>query len=113
VTDGPRLTAETQVRDGIAVVVLAGEVDLSTAEAFRTALAGPPGAREVVADLRGITFMDSSGVLAIDGARRQAAAAGRGLRFRPGFGESVRLVLSLTGLLEALPMTEENAEAGP
>jgi anti-anti-sigma factor len=111
-TRGPRLAVTTAERDGATMVVISGEVDMATAGAFREALAQRRAAPEVVADLSGITFMDSSGVRAIDDALREVAQDGRRLVFLPQFGDSVRMVLSLTGVLDALPVEARSRTGG-
>jgi anti-sigma B factor antagonist len=45
---------------GIAVVVLAGELDMAATAAFRTRVDAAAGARGLVLDLSGVTFIDSS-----------------------------------------------------
>ena len=55
--------------DGVAVVAVAGEIDLTNADAMRAALEGT-ATLAVVLDLSAVTFLDSSGIRAIDLARR-------------------------------------------
>jgi anti-sigma B factor antagonist len=53
---------------GVAVVAVAGEIDVATSEAFEDALAGSVRDRDeagVVVDLTQVTFMDSSGLSAL------------------------------------------------
>jgi anti-anti-sigma factor len=59
-------------------VLAAGEVDLSTAGALRDQLADllDVGWRDVLADLREVTFMDSSGVHVLLDADQRARSAG-------------------------------------
>ncbi len=71
-----------QTVEGVAVVVVAGEVDLATVPELRDALsrviASVP--RGVVVDLAAVEFMDASGVGALVGAATEAARTG--VRFR-------------------------------
>ena len=75
-TSGPHIC--TELTDGVHVVSVAGELDLSAASAFREALtqATSPGARLVV-DLSAAPFVDSVGVGAILRARRRLGVGGR------------------------------------
>ena len=58
--------AEVIYRDGAAVVVVRGDVDLATAASFRAALdAAVDGCGRVEVDLRDTTFMDSTGLAAL------------------------------------------------
>ncbi|CAL9335326.1 Anti-sigma-B factor antagonist [Streptomyces sp. enrichment culture] len=67
--------------DGVRVLTLAGEIDHTTAGVFRRALAAEDGcARRTVLDLRGVTFMDSSGINVLVAANNAARAHGGWLR---------------------------------
>jgi len=52
-------------RDGIAVLVLEGELDLITAPTLVTALAEHPRGQPIIVDLTQLTFIDSAGIHAI------------------------------------------------
>ena len=70
-------------RHGDATVVEArGEVDVATAPALRAAVDGAldDGPAEVVVDLRGVTFIDSTGLGVLIGARRRCLDDGGDLR---------------------------------
>lgn len=72
-------SVRTEDRDGTAVVVPAGELDLATAPALETALArafAEVGSGRIVLDLRELDFIDSSGLRTLLTARRQAEQAG-------------------------------------
>jgi len=64
--------------DGIAVLTVAGEVDLTNAEALQRAVGGT-SAPAVVLDLSRVAYLDSSGIRAIDLSRRRLLADGRSL----------------------------------
>ena len=64
--------------DGVWVVGVTGEIDLSNAEAMEAAVADAV-TQAVVLDLSAVTVLDSSGIRAIDGARRRLVAAERSL----------------------------------
>jgi anti-sigma B factor antagonist len=85
-------------------IVVSGEIDLATVDDMRhamtEAIAGD-GVREVLVDLTGVTFCDSSGMEAFDAA--YGLAAGRGVRFRIfNMQPMVRRVLEVVGLLGPL-----------
>jgi anti-sigma B factor antagonist len=68
--------------DGVAIVAVAGEVDLATVAELRSTLSRviAPPREEVVVDLAGVEFIDASGLGALVGAA--AAAARAGVKFR-------------------------------
>jgi anti-anti-sigma factor len=103
----------TVSRDGdVATVGLQGELDLSSApeaEATITALeeTDPPGT--LVLDLRGIRFLDSTGLRVILAADSRARRSGRRLQLIPG-PEAVHRVFRialLDGRLEFIEPTED------
>jgi anti-anti-sigma factor len=63
--DGPdNFTATGEVTDDRVTVVVAGEVDMSTADAmFRAST--PDGVKSALLDLRGVTFFDSAAIHAL------------------------------------------------
>ncbi len=67
---GHILSVEIDALDGVTIVRLVGEVDVSTADALTDAVDNAPG--PVVMDLSGVTFMDSSGVRALVEAQHHA-----------------------------------------
>ena len=81
VPERPEFEVTVSSDDGVRVVAVSGELDIDTMVEFSAALtAGAgPGATTVV-DLRGLTFIDSSGVSGAAG--RRAARARR--RLAPG-----------------------------
>ena len=101
--------------DGVAVVRLVGRLDLASAEAVKQQLVQAVGAghRQLVVDLDGVDFLDSSGLGALIGGLKVARVARGNLRIaRPN--DQVRLVLELTTLDRVLyPYTTvEEALAG-
>jgi anti-sigma B factor antagonist len=85
------------------VLVLAGEMDLSSAPAFERAVAevldGPM--RELVLDLRGLEFLDSTGFRAVLRAKDGCQDAGIGFAMTRG-PESVERVFDVAGVLKRL-----------
>ena len=63
----PPLQIDVLRKDDIAVAMCAGEVDLATADQLESRLlrALDEGARDVVVNLRDVTFIDSSGLSAL------------------------------------------------
>jgi anti-sigma B factor antagonist len=53
---------EVQRRDDVAIVQPRGELDLATVETLRATLDGIKGTGRVVLDLRGLSFIDSTGL---------------------------------------------------
>jgi anti-anti-sigma factor len=90
-----------------AVLTLAGELDLESApeldRQIRAVEAENPG--RLLIDLRGLQFMDSSGLAVIVRAGRSARDNGHGLTLRPGSVQVQRL-FELTGLLERFAFEE-------
>ncbi len=89
--------------DGDAVVLtLRGELDLTSAPAFarelKTAESGNP--RQLVIDLSGLEFMDSTGLRALLLARERAQSDGYQLALRRG-PRQVQRVLELTKTVDA------------
>lgn len=89
------------------ILELHGELDMVTSpqlgEAFDEPDENGPGA--VVLDLRGVSFLDSTGLKAIFSARNAARERGRQFAVTPGSPQVQRL-LSLTRLGDHLTMIE-------
>jgi anti-sigma B factor antagonist len=89
--------------DGTARVVVQGELDLAAAPMLRDALDGlRRDARSTVLDLRGLTFMDSSGLRVLLEAGRHREA-GWGVTLLLPAGGPVWRVIAISGVEEALP----------
>jgi anti-sigma B factor antagonist len=88
-------------RDGeIPLFVLRGSLDLATAPTVRAALtdATDKGSKDIVVDLTGLEFLDSTGLGALIGAHRRAEERGGSLRLIVSDGPIARL-LNITGLI--------------
>ena len=88
---------------------LSGELDLATVGELEAALASRLDAGEnVVVDLRGLAFMDSSGVRALVAAH-QLAESGQGALtiVRAPRGNEVDRVIDVSGIATALGMVDE------
>jgi anti-anti-sigma factor len=86
------------------VVYLAGELDMATCDGLADALCDVPYPT-VVADLSGLTFMDSSGLAQFISARLSIEARGHQLVLR-GAHENVGIIFRATGLSGMLGQNE-------
>ena len=104
---GPEIT--NRAEGELVVVEIRGEHDIASAPelraAFETALGEHPG---VVADLTPASFIDSTILGVLLGAREQAREAGRGFAVLLGTdGElAVKRIIEVTGLAPILPVHE-------
>jgi anti-sigma B factor antagonist len=92
---------------GACRMTLRGELDLATAAQLEHALAEAGG--DVVLDLRGLTFMDSTGVRLL---LEAAEARGAELRIIAPQDGDVRVTIEETGIAPLLPLVEPGAEGG-
>lgn len=92
--------------DGVARVVVTGELDLAVALDFRVRLSELLGEGSVLLDLRGLEFMDSSGVRALDALLRLAEVEGHTLHVGSEMQPAVRQVLEMTGMLGVLSLVD-------
>jgi anti-sigma B factor antagonist len=93
---------------GDAVIALSGELDLSGAPALDdeiVRLATADGVQRVVIDLRGLEFLDSSGLRSVALADRRLSGAGRGLVLVRG-AETVQRVFEITRMTERLQFVD-------
>ncbi len=89
-------------REGV-VLAVAGEIDLATADEFADALREQLAAGPVRLDLRGLSFMDSSGIRVLDAVLRDLTPMRWTLVIEPTLQAAVRQVIALTGMTDALP----------
>lgn len=93
---GPGFDIDVRV-DGVATIVAAaGEADMESSPALRYALAGAAetGSGDVVVDLGGVTFLDSTALATLLNARRRLRRDGRRLAVasaQPAVAEVFRL----------------------
>jgi anti-anti-sigma factor len=96
----------------VAVVTVAGEIDITNAEGLRDALLSAlnAGAAGLIADLTATTFLDSAGIAALVRAARRADAADAALRLAVTAPPVLR-VLSLVGLDRLIEVYPSLADA--
>ncbi|MBB3086586.1 STAS domain-containing protein [Geodermatophilus sabuli] len=94
-------------------LVVAGEVDSSSAPALRTAVddAFAAGVSELVVDLGAVTFLDSAGLCVLAGAHRRAEEECVRLRVL-ACNRAVIRPLQITGLWELLAVEQVEPGAG-
>lgn len=98
----PRLSIEHSTADGIRVVTLSGEIDHTVKDVLSAALlprdgTEGEGAPRIVADLGGVTFMDSSGINVLIDVHKSVSAAQGWLRLA-AVREPVLRIVRLVGL---------------
>lgn len=94
--------------DGASRLTLRGELDISSAPALEEAL-GKVEAKQpavLVVDLRGLTFMDSTGLRTLVSADQRARDGGRSLRIVRG-PEAVDRIFNVTRLDERLELVDD------
>ena len=97
----PRINLISRECDGRAVVALRGELDVADAASVAAGLnAVAAGARELIVDLAGLEFIDSSGLAALVVARKQARKAGGDLLLAGPQDQVLRVIAAtrLTGV---------------
>jgi anti-sigma B factor antagonist len=94
-----RLGLDVQRVAGLPVLLVNGEIDIYTAPLFKQAVVGlvSEGAKDVVIDLSGVTFMDSSGFGTLLGATRRLRPTGGGLHLASP-NSTIQRMLRLTRL---------------
>lgn len=93
-----------ELGEGVHRLVLTGEVDVYAAPALEDVVRRicETGPTEIVIDLQGVSFMDSSGLKAMMSARKLCKRNGCVLSIVPG-PRQVQSLFDLTGLSELLP----------
>ena len=106
-----QLRLSTSVIDATAVIELEGELDLAGANALEQELATPEvdGTGAIVLDLRGVNFMDSSGLRVIAVTLQDAQERGRRFALVPGAAQVMR-VFDITRMRERLEFVADPRE---
>ena len=109
--DGSQLRLSTSVIDATAVIELEGELDLAGAHALEQELATPEvdSTGAIVLDLRGVNFMDSSGLRVIAVTLQDAQERGRRFALVPGAAQVMR-VFDITRMRERLEFVDDPRE---
>jgi anti-sigma B factor antagonist len=109
-----RLDVRCSMVGAVAVVAVAGEVDMSTGSRLREAVADQlaAGHRRLLLDLTGVTFLDSTALGILVGTRKKAAESGGEMRVACADPRMLRL-LTVTGLTRTIGVhaTVEDAVA--
>jgi anti-sigma B factor antagonist len=105
------LTLETSVDGRAVVIALRGELDLAGAATLEQELGRLEDEIDgvVVLDLRGVEFMDSSGLRVIAVSSQRAQALGRRLALVPGSDQVMR-VFDITRMRERLDFVDDPRE---
>src|SRR3954466_1116720 len=100
-------------REGRALLTLRGELDLATAPELEGLVNERLDAgKDVVVDLRGLEFMDSSGIRVLVAAHARAARTGTRLFIvRPARGSAVAKIVEVAGLDGELNLLDDPAQA--
>ncbi len=106
----PLLDLATSEKNGAVRIALSGELDISTAPRVEEELerVEPAGPAVLVLDLRGLSFMDSTGLRLIVSADGRAREQGRRLAVVRG-SETVQRIFRVTRLEERLDMVDDPA----
>lgn len=88
-----------------AVLVLTGELDVAATPAFEEALASVSGSNPLIVDLRGLEFIDSTGLGVLVRLHQQTEEQQHQFGLIRGTGQVERL-LGLTGLADRIPVVE-------
>ena len=96
-------------RDGRAVVVIRGELDLATAPELEAAIQGRlDDGQDVVVDLRELDFMDSTGLRVLVSAHaRVEGTEQRFLIVRPLPGAPIERILAVAGVEQVLDLVDD------
>ncbi|HTE19739.1 MAG TPA: STAS domain-containing protein [Armatimonadota bacterium] len=94
-----RLGIDVHQVSGIPVLKVTGEIDIYTAPMFKQAVVNmvTEGSKNVIIDLSGVTFMDSSGFGTLLGATRRLRPSGGGLHLAAP-NSTIQRMLRLTRL---------------
>jgi anti-anti-sigma factor len=96
-------------RDDLAIVKPSGELDAATVETLRAALDSVRGTRRLLLDLRGLSFIDSSGLHLLVALPKRAQDDGFRLTLLAP-PAPVDRAIRLCGLDEALPFAADDAD---
>jgi anti-anti-sigma factor len=107
----PEFGVTVSTEGGVRVVAVRGELDLDTMGELNEALAVGNGFATTVVDLRGVTFIDSSGVSGILAAARRARDVNERMVCVPG-SQQIQRVFQLTGVDTVLEWVDRPGNLG-
>jgi anti-anti-sigma factor len=98
---------QTQTTSRVTTLTVTGELDLVTSPVLQRELEKAYGSDSdlILLDLRGLAFMDSTGLHLLVKAQQRAEEAGRRLAVTRG-GEQVQRLLDLTGVADLVRIVE-------
>ena len=104
---------EVQDRDGLRVAAVTGEVDASNADEIRSALVAalPNAALGLMADLRKLTYLDSSGIAVLFEIAERLTKRGQVLALVLGSDSLIRPTMELTGVGSVAVLSETTDDA--
>jgi anti-sigma B factor antagonist len=109
--DPTGFSISTSDRDGRAVIVVRGELDLATAPELDAAVTEALDAgQDVVVDLRELAFMDSTGLRVLVAAHARVERADAGPSFlvvRPLPGAPIQRILAISGVESVLDLVDD------
>src|SRR5690242_14121499 len=110
---GSELSWRVTAADGWTVLILDGELDFAHLDTGRKALLdlGLTRVSRLALDLRGVTFMDTSGIRLVLQAMHRAESSGAEFALIRG-PQLVHHVLDLVGLTDQLRIVDDPAELG-
>ncbi len=108
------MKVEKRLHNGVQVLSFSGEIDLHTAPEMKKTIYETldQGARDIILDLGGLSFMDSSGLGVLVGTLKRVRSAGGSVSL-VCCRDSVLKVLRLTGLDQVFPIYPSLEEWGP
>lgn len=108
----PFSSERSMLRSDLGLVVLEGELDISTAPRFKADLYAlvDEGARDIVVDLTAVTFIDSTALGVLIGGVRRVRPAGGSIVLVVD-GRAVRRALALTGLDRVFTICDTREQA--
>jgi anti-sigma B factor antagonist len=101
-------TISTSERQGRAVVLIRGELDLATApDLERVVYEHLDAQRDVVVDLRELDFMDSTGLRVLVASHARVRDGQRFLVVRPPAGGAIAKILTIAGVETELDLVDD------
>jgi stage II sporulation protein AA (anti-sigma F factor antagonist) len=103
----------TMIKQGILIVRVEGELDMHSADQFRSTVDKAldiSGAKKMLLSLKGVSFIDSSGLGAILGRYKQVSIMGGSL-LAANLQPQVEKILELAGLLKIIRVYNSETDA--